>query len=807
MSGRLVRAHALRHLIFLFSILPLAGFSGTEADRDTRTLWISAGDGVFKISPADGIPVLELAGLSHILALTVDETNNHVWLYSRKHLRAYDAQGKLLVNADMPRNFPGNSPAGMAVDSATGNVWIGIHHKLYHLDLQGNLQATLSLKNDITGLALDRARSRLWVAENHGLVALDKVGNTFLTINLGREDKPTGINYDASLDQVWVASKHKLARYDQAGAQIFSARLGDGIEVGRFLAADGQGGLWAASKRKLAHFDSNGILQFTLQPFTTDPDGGGAWKIIDLASDIRSHTVWVASHRNLQQFDILSNLLQTLDSHTWTGDSKNDEEHDDDDGDGIRHVAFYAGTIRPKVFITKPKNLDYTNQNQPAISITYSGTDFHVDPASIGVSANRLPLQVMCKTTDTAAECTPLTAFRDGSYQLSVTVADYAGNMSEPATATFTVDTLPPPPPVGTLMGFEVTPDGIRLVAQTGSMDPDVANVTVTNIQTGETTTGTVGTDGIFSLPVPGSGTDKFSIVLTDLAGNAATPIYMHGNDLLLQLAITSPAEGETIEGNIVNVTGTLRGPLNVGITVNGIPAVISEGQWVVNNLPLMPGANILTITAVTDGGLTITRMLSVSSAGISPLILNAAPAQSGTAPVTVTFKYQFLNRTVPQTLQIDYLGSGNYLTIPDPTASLNYTYSTPGIYPVTLILTDSNNVQYQSRLLVVIQDPAQMDTLFLGIWDDMRAALASSNKAAAMNVLDGTAQRNYGQVFDVLMPHAKDIFNTFSPLLRSSISGSIGEYAVVRPWNGQQNLFFVYFIKTQDGIWRLDAM
>jgi hypothetical protein len=88
-----------------------------------------------------------------------------------------------------------------------------------------------------------------------------------------------------------------------------------------------------------------------------------------------------------------------------------------------------------------------------------------------------------------------------------------------------------------------------------------------------------------------------------------------------------------------------------------------------------------------------------------------------------------------------------------------------------------------------------------------MITALSVGNKAATMNVLDYTAQQNYGPVFDALLPQMQHITNSFSPLFRSSLSGSMGEYSVVRVINGQANVYFVYFIRDTSGTWRLDAM
>lgn len=99
------------------------------------------------------------------------------------------------------------------------------------------------------------------------------------------------------------------------------------------------------------------------------------------------------------------------------------------------------------------------------------------------------------------------------------------------------------------------------------------------------------------------------------------------------------------------------------------------------------------------------------------------------------------------------------------------------------------------------------MDVMFKGIWGDMTAGLASSNKAAAMNVLDVTARHNYGPVFDTLMSNMNSIVNSFSPLMQSSIDNGTADYAVARTRNGQAYLYLVEFVQGEDGVWRLESM
>jgi len=143
-------------------------------------------------------------------------------------------------------------------------------------------------------------------------------------------------------------------------------------------------------------------------------------------------------------------------------------------------------------------------------------------------------------------------------------------------------------------------------------------------------------------IKVPGVPTDEFMIVLRDKAGNSSSTIFMHGSDMQLQLAITSPAPDSSIPGDIVNVTGTFYGTRNAGIRVNGVPAILVNNNWVANNIQLQAGINILEVTATTGGGLSISQSLQVTSSESTPLILNATPTSSGIAPLPITYQYQF---------------------------------------------------------------------------------------------------------------------------------------------------------------------
>jgi hypothetical protein len=92
-------------------------------------------------------------------------------------------------------------------------------------------------------------------------------------------------------------------------------------------------------------------------------------------------------------------------------------------------------------------------------------------------------------------------------------------------------------------------------------------------------------------------------------------------------------------------------------------------------------------------------------------------------------------------------------------------------------------------------------------IFNSMNIALTAGDKPSALSMLSAPAQAIYGPVFDALMPSYASIAASFSPLQRSLVADEIAEYAVNRTINGVNQIFFVYFIKGPDGVWRLESM
>jgi hypothetical protein len=73
--------------------------------------------------------------------------------------------------------------------------------------------------------------------------------------------------------------------------------------------------------------------------------------------------------------------------------------------------------------------------------------------------------------------------------------------------------------------------------------------------------------------------------------------------------------------------------------------------------------------------------------------------------------------------------------------------------------------------------------------------------------ILSASAQQRYSSAFDVLLPYFPQIVASFSAVQAVAFLSELGEYAISRVINGENRIFFIYFGRDSDGVWRLQSM
>ncbi|MDP7278105.1 MAG: Ig-like domain-containing protein [Planctomycetaceae bacterium] len=275
-----------------------------------------------------------------------------------------------------------------------------------------------------------------------------------------------------------------------------------------------------------------------------------------------------------------------------------------------------------------------TNDTTPALSGT---VDDNAAGISVTVDGQTKPATNNGDGTWTLADG-ELTALAEGTFDVSVTATDVAGNAGTDASANeLVIDTTAPVVTVDALTTNDTTP------ALSGTVDDNAAVISVT--VDGQTNAATNNGDGTWTLAdgtltVLAEGPFDVSVTATDVAGNPGTDAS--SNELVIDTsAPAAPAaldlatlsdSGSSSTDDLTNVTTpTISGTAEIGSTVDvisdidgsiGSAVTDGAGDWSIISTALADGAHSLTATATDAAG-----NPSVASSALTVTIDTSSPA------------------------------------------------------------------------------------------------------------------------------------------------------------------------------------
>ena len=140
-------------------------------------------------------------------------------------------------------------------------------------------------------------------------------------------------------------------------------------------------------------------------------------------------------------------------------------------------------------------------------------------------------------------------------------------------------------------------------------------------------------------------------------------------------------------------------------------------------------------------------------------------------------------------------------------TRLVEHFYTEPGAHLVTATFRLPDGSQHTEQRTVLVEDENSKDQVIRELWAGMNQALRNNDLNGALKYLNGSAIKQYKGVFEALMPKMNQIIDSYSPLYKVELSTGYGEYVISRQINGEKKLFFIYFLRSGNGVWRLDSM
>lgn len=766
-------------------------------------------------------------GAPRLLAMNANDAS--LWAGFENRLLHVDGNGAVMTTLQIAAD-----DLSVAQD---GSVWALSGLSLLHLDSTGRVINTLPAVQKSKHLAIDDAGGMIWLAGEKTLIAVMTADASRIALSLTPPETISAIATDPQTGQLWVLGQQSLFAYRRDGSSALARDLRDfGIANPSTLAFDFTSqAVWVGHQQGLSRIGTSGQLAatFPADAKTTAVSIGRApvqiTPVVTILAPADGSLINNAAPTLRVKYDALcgasscgfpNSFFSSFTLTATVGGAQVGSSFVFDSATGTASYTPPTGLAEGTITFTAQAH-DAFGHDSAAVSSTFTIDTIapvfqNVAPPTGTVFTTTASVTITGSVDDPSATVRLGPASQGANFSFAVTLVeganaftlearDAAGNLSTfPLTYTFSPPVNAPPTvsitrPL-TQTGYSA-PASVHVFANASDSDGSVSKV---DFLVDGSVRATVTAPGSFDATLAGigAGTHTLTARATDNLNGTATSAPITISVVAPSITITSPAPNAQINGDSVLVTGHIIAIANGGVTVNNHVAPRDSANNFSAVVSLAAGANTITATLTTADGSVVTQTVNVSATGVASKYSVAPDTSSGLAPLPVVFTVSNLGAL---NATFTFNGFGPFSIAAGTRRSLSTTFNA-GVAVNTIVFTDSSG---QTTLSVVIEarDPAQMDQMFTAIWNGMNNALVAGDKPGAMTYINASAQRKFGPVFDVLMPFMTEIVASYSPLARSSLSPSIGEYGVVRTFNGQKRLYLIYFLLDSDGVWRIDEM
>ncbi len=356
-----------------------------------------------------------------------------------------------------------------------------------------------------------------------------------------------------------------------------------------------------------------------------------------------------------------------------------------------------------------------------------------------------------------------------------------------------------------------VAPGAIRLTAFAAETGTAIRQV---EFLRGATVLGTI-TAPPYTLDWTGAASGTYTVAarVTDVTGLMVTSKPVTVQVVAAPaLAFDAGTDGASVSDDNVVIGGTVVAPANSAISINGVLAALDPlGRFFVNNVPLQPGSNALSVTLLAADGTTIQKTITVGSTGRAPFEV-LIDQQEGMAPLSATMTINNRGALPFQRIEIDTNDDGKaertLTSLTDGTALVALSFANPGTYVVRVTVFDASNKSvYMTRRKVHVYDAKALAARVSGVYTGMLRRLATGDITNAVNAITVTTRDRYRDAFTRLGSTLPAVVQGLGKISDITVTQSYADITLQQNMPDGAYEYHVLLIRDSDGIWRIDQM
>jgi hypothetical protein len=257
-----------------------------------------------------------------------------------------------------------------------------------------------------------------------------------------------------------------------------------------------------------------------------------------------------------------------------------------------------------------------------------------------------------------------------------------------------------------------------------------------------------------------------------------------------------------TIHGTLDNATGQ-----ETGVIVNGVVALVYEGRFAANHVPLEEGENVITVVATDNAGNMETTTITLYRDTSEGYIRLTADTYTGLAPFETVLR---LDGPVDMTASSITVTDAVNAQVLSTTSEMAYIVRllAPGLYFLTAEATDYAANIYTYTVAILVVDRTALDTMLQAKWGGMKHALANRDVAQAVQYFTDETKGLYQEIFALLSDQLPQLMQEMQDIELMAVEDNAATYRMRRTqlYGGQllTITYYAYFRPDRTGLWKI---